>query len=357
LELTVVMPTLSPTMTEGNLVKWLKSEGDSVAMGEPLFEVETDKTVVEVEASEAGVLLRKLVSDGSEAVAVNAPLGIIIVSGAESARGASNAPVAAAEAVESAPAPARLSPNERRKAREAAAQPPQASSDEASEAVPIDGMRRAIAARVTRSAREVPQFDSSSDIVIGALERRRKAFNEREGCRATLNDVLVRALALALQEHPAANCSWGEDQMTRWKSVDITVVVAVDGGLQMPVLRNAASTPLKQLCRESAELAERARAGSLQPHEVSGGSFSISNPGPGAAQRFNALVSPPQAGIVAIGAAEDRPVVAAGGQLAVDRVVTATLTVDHRVIDGVLAAKLLGSYRRILEQDHDRLFA
>lgn len=368
METTVVMPAFSPTMTEGNLLRWLKAEGEAVKVGDPLVEIETDKTVVEIEASESGVLLRVLVADGSEGVAVNSPIAIIASEAAPPQPETPRASLAGETAdAKSAGAPQeRLSPNAKRLAREAAtagAAPASTNSsaagadtDRPHERILVDSMRRAIAARVVRSATQVPQFDSSVDIDMGRAEQRRIEFNSDAGRHATVNDVMVRALALALQEHPEANASWLDEHVARWKVADISVIVAVEGGLAMPVLRDAHAKSLAQVSNECADLVGRARAGQLQPSDSSGGTFSISNAGVQGARQFNAVVSPPQGGIVAIGRAEDRPVVK-NGQLGIARQVTATLTVDHRVIDGGLAARLLNTFKRLLEEADDRVFA
>ncbi len=407
----ILMPALSPTMTEGNLAKWLKSEGDAVEAGEIIAEIETDKATMEVEAVDEGVLGKIVVPEGSEGVAVNAVIGVLLSEGEDAGAigdvpapaakpepGAEPAPEAppiaesVAERAPAGPAPGErvaASPLARRMAAQAgldlsaiqgsgpkgrivkadieavlaggAAAPAAASTDVPPSApvaapsaedrtVRLSTMRRVIADRMTESKATVPHFYLTVDCEVDELLKVRREINERiEGAKVSVNDIVIRACALALREVPAANVSWaGEGTMTQHGSVDISVAVAVPGGLVTPIVRNADAKGLVGIAAEMKELVARAREGKLLPDEYQGGSFSISNLGMYGVKSFDAVINPPQACILAVGAAEPRPVVR-DGEIAPATVMTCTLSVDHRVVDGAIGAELLGAIKRNIE--------
>ena len=400
----ILMPALSPTMTEGNLAKWLKSEGDSVEAGDVIAEIETDKATMEVEAVDEGVLGKIVVPEGSEGVAVNAVIGVLLAEGED------------ADSIESAPAPAEkpepvaepdppadaevvaenalahpssgeriaASPLARRMAAQAgldlstidgsgpkgrivkadieavlaggAAAPSPVSQiaapspSSADETVKLSTMRRVIAERMTESKTTVPHFYLTVDCEVDELLKIRGEINKRiENARVSVNDIVIRACALALREVPAANVSWaGEGTMTQHGTVDISVAVAIPGGLVTPIVRNADAKGLVEIAGEMKELAARAREGKLRPEEYQGGSFSISNLGMYGVKSFDAVINPPQACILAVGAGEPRPVVR-DGEIVPATVMSCTLSVDHRVVDGAIGAELLGAIKRNIE--------
>ena len=405
----ILMPALSPTMTEGNLAKWLKSEGDPVEAGDVIAEIETDKATMEVEAVDEGVLGKIVVPEGSEGVAVNAVIGVLLAEGEDvgaipdaAAPAAKPEPAPAPDAPpepesgpEKAPAPPRsgeriaASPLARRMAAQAgldlaairgsgpkgrivktdieavlagdaAAAPPAAvgvpprapvAAPAAEErTVRLSTMRRVIAERMTESKATVPHFYLTVDCEVDELLKVRREINDRiEDARISVNDIVIRACALALREVPAANVSWaGEGAMTQHGAVDISVAVAVPGGLVTPIVRNADAKGLVGIAAEMKELAGRAREGKLLPEEYQGGSFSISNLGMYGVKSFDAVINPPQACILAVGAAEPRPVVR-GGEIVPATVMSCTLSVDHRVVDGAIGAELLGAIKRNIE--------
>ncbi|WP_298358453.1 pyruvate dehydrogenase complex dihydrolipoamide acetyltransferase [uncultured Litoreibacter sp.] len=417
----LLMPALSPTMEEGTLAKWLVKEGDTVASGDVMAEIETDKATMEFEAVDEGVIGKILVEEGSEGVKVNTPIAVILEDGesadnigAASAAPAS-APVAAAPAAAEAPAaapsaaPAKdgdrvfASPLARRIAKDkgldlsqikgtgpkgrivkadvedakpGAAPAPTASAPAAAaapasmaagpatdvvlktyadrdfEEVSLDGMRKTIAARLTEAKQSVPHFYLRRDIELDALLKFRSQLNkslEPRGIKLSVNDFIIKACALALQQVPDANAVWAGDRMLSLKPSDVAVAVAIEGGLFTPVLKDAEMKSLSALSAEMKDLASRARDRKLAPHEYQGGSFAISNLGMFGIDNFDAIINPPHAAILAVGAGTKKPVVGEDGEVKVATVMSTTLSVDHRVIDGALGANLLNAIKDNLE--------
>lgn len=217
------------------------------------------------------------------------------------------------------------------------------------EDIPLDRMRRAIARRLTESKSTVPHFYLVADCRVDALLELRAQVNASAPRKISINDFVIKAVAGALTEVPEANAIWNEDSIRRFATVDIAVAVAIDGGLTTPVLRNVARMPLTVLSHTVAELAERARAGGLKQHELVGGSFSVSNLGMYGTAQFSAILNPPQAGILAVGAARKAALVDENGQVAAGTVMTVTLSADHRVLDGAVAAQWLAAFQRRIE--------
>lgn len=413
--ISIPMPVLSAGMTEAAVARWLKAEGDSIAKGDAIAEVETDKATLELEAEADGVLGRILAPAGTT-VAVNTAIALLLAPGetlpAETPAPAP-APVAVA-AVEPAPAEAPVppagesarlfvSPLARRIARDkgvalegltgsgprgrivrrdveaacpasapiplpvaapvaaapapapAPAAPPPAPATPAYDGpharIPHTSMRRAIARRLSESKRTIPHFYLSSDLELDALLALRATLNERlagEG-KLSVNDFIVKAAALALRQVPDANAIWTDDAVLRLEDVDVSVAVATDGGLITPVVRHADAKGLATLSREVKDLAARARAGSLKPEEYQGGGFTISNLGMYGVGRFAAIINPPQSCILAVGAAERKPVVR-GDAVEIRTMMTATLSVDHRSVDGAVGARFLAALKTIVEE-------
>jgi pyruvate dehydrogenase E2 component (dihydrolipoamide acetyltransferase) len=429
----ILMPALSPTMTEGTLAKWLKKEGDTVDAGDVLCEIETDKATMEVEAVDEGTLGKILVPEGSEGVAVNTPIALLLEEGEDSSAldGATAAPAPkpaakpaeAAPASTSAPAPASTSapapkpaaasgdrvfasPLARRLASQggldvsaiagsgphgrvvkrdvenaiasgtgktapapaaapkAAGQPaaaalaapafraddPMLANMPAFEAVPNSTIRKVIAKRLTESARDIPHFNVSADVEIDALLALRKELNGKDGAdyKLSVNDFVIKAVAVALKRVPACNAAYTDDAILQFKRVDISIAVAIEGGLITPIIKDAGSKGLAAISEDAKALAAKARDGKLQPEEFQGGTFTISNLGMFGVKSFNSIINPPQGGILSVGAGEERPVVK-GGKLAVSTVMSLTLAVDHRCIDGAVAAALMKELKTILQ--------
>ncbi len=405
----ILMPALSPTMEEGTLAKWLVKEGDTVASGDVLCEIETDKATMEFEAVDEGVIGKIIVSDGTEGVKVNAPIAVLLEEG-ESADDISDAPAKAdapapAKAAVEMPTPAPkapvlpkgerifASPLARRMAAqkgldlatltgsgprgrivkadvenasaapkaEAPAPAPQSAdantvmamyADREFTEMPLDGMRKTIAARLTEAKQTIPHFYLRREILLDALLAFRSEINKGlagRGIKLSVNDFIIKACAMALQEVPDCNAVWAGDRILKLKPSDVAVAVAVEGGLFTPVLQDAESRTLSSLSAEMKDLATRARERKLAPHEYQGGSFAISNLGMMGISNFDAVINPPHGSILAVGAGEKRPVVNAEGALDVATVMSVTLSVDHRVIDGALGAQFLAAVKRNLE--------
>ncbi len=388
----ILMPALSPTMTEGTLARWLIAEGQPVASGDVIAEIETDKATMEVEAVDEGVLGRIVVPEGTEGVAVNAVIGVLLGDGEADADIAVKPDAAPAPPPVAAPPPAGkedrifASPLARRMAAQAGldiaaingsgahgrvvkadieaalggaaaagARAPvpeaaRAAVPAADEVVKLSAMRRVIAERITESKSTVPHFYLTVDCEIDELLKVRAEINRRAApAKISVNDFVIRACALALREVPAANVSWaGDGSMIRHGAVDISVAVAVPDGLITPIVRDADRKGLVAIAEEMKGLAERAREGKLAPEAYQGGSFSISNLGMYGIRNFDAVINPPQACILAVGAGEQRPIVRGGG-IVPATVMTCTLSVDHRVVDGAIGAELLGAIKRNLE--------
>ena len=433
----ILMPALSPTMEEGTLAKWLKSEGDEITAGDVIAEIETDKATMEVEAVDEGTLGRILVSEGTEGVKVNTPIALLLEEGEDASAleeapaspapgggngAAAEAPApaassgnggAAAEAPTPAPAAPKTaeggrifaSPLARRIAKEkgldltrikgsgphgrivkadveqAEAAPKPAAAPEAPAAAPeapapkaapqgmdpsavakmyadreteevtLDGMRRTIAARLQEAKQTIPHFYLRREIELDALLALRKQMNakgEARGIKLSVNDYIIKACALALQDVPDCNAVWAGDRILKLTPSDVAVAVAIEGGLFTPVLRDAEVKSLSALSSEMKDLAGRARERKLAPHEYQGGTFAISNLGMFGIENFDAVINPPHASILAVGAGVEKPVIR-DGAVATATVMSVTLSVDHRVIDGALGAQFLAAVKGYLE--------
>ena len=216
--------------------------------------------------------------------------------------------------------------------------------------VPLDNMRSTIARRLTEAKRDVPHYYLSIDCNLDTLLAARKRMNERlEDARISVNDFIIRAAALALIRVPDANAAWAGDRLIKFKHADISMAVAIEGGLITPIIRKAETKSLTEISAEAKELAIKARERKLQPQDYEGGSFSISNLGMFGIRNFTAVINPPQAAILAVGAGEKRPVVADDGSISAATMMTVTLSCDHRVIDGALGARLLGEFKTFIE--------
>jgi pyruvate dehydrogenase E2 component (dihydrolipoamide acetyltransferase) len=414
--ISILMPALSPTMTEGNLARWLKAEGDAVAPGDVIAEIETDKATMEVEAVDEGVLAKILVAEGAEEVAVNTPIAVLLEDGeddsaldgfdaggayakadapaeapAEAAPAATraeapaptpapaSAPAAAGDRVIASPLAKRLAaqqgidlaqvtgsgPNGRIVKADienfsgapavgtaAAPQTVSVEGDAPYEVLPLSNMRKVIAQRMTESKQQVPHFYLTVDCEIDRLLEARKNLNSRakDGAfKISVNDMIIKAAAAALMEVPRANAGWSDEGVRVYKRADISVAVAIDDGLITPIVRGAEGKGLKAISAEMADLAARARDNKLAPEEFQGGTFTISNLGMYGVKHFEAVINQPQGAILAVGAGEQRPVVR-DGELAVATVMSLTLSVDHRALDGAIGAEYLAALKELIEE-------
>jgi pyruvate dehydrogenase E2 component (dihydrolipoamide acetyltransferase) len=421
----ILMPALSPTMTEGNVTKWLKREGEEVHSGDVLAEIETDKATMEFEAVDDGRLGKILVPDGAQGIKVNQPIALLLGEGEDASAlekldvsapqtvtaPPEQPPAKARSAPEAPPAPARgngrifASPLARRMAQqtgldlaaitgsgpqgrvvkadiEAALsadrgapaitrpvvqpQPAPLAAPAAAPALskervlalagnppyterPLTAMRRVIARRLTESKQTVPHFYLTVDCEIDELLKFRAELNGKsDAYRISVNDFVIRAAALALRQVPAANASWSDEAILLWDTVDIAVAVALEDGLITPIVKSADRKGLATIANETKDLAARARAGKLKLEEFQGGTFSISNLGMFGVRDFAAVINPPQGGILAVGAGEQRPVVK-NGALAIATVMSCTLSCDHRAVDGAVGAQFLGAFKKLVE--------
>jgi pyruvate dehydrogenase E2 component (dihydrolipoamide acetyltransferase) len=404
----VMMPRLSDTMTEGVLATWLKHEGDTVQRGDILAEIETDKATMELESFDAGVLTRILVPEGST-VPIGQPIAVIADQGAtaEPAQPPAPATVPAAPApatvpaapapvsASAAPAPVRPTPQNlsdvratplvRTLAREhdidltmltgtgpngrivradvdaylrgrsqpggapQAAPPLDATARSTGEDVPLTAIRRITAERLTQSA-AVPHFHLTAAVDVGPLLELRTELNNQAFAaetRCSVTDLLVRAVALTLAEHREVNASWAGDHVRRHGQINVGIAVALEDGLIVPVVRDADQKSVAEIAAETRALTARARAGRLTPDEFTGGTFTISNLGMFGIDHFTAVINPPEAAILAVGAARDQAVVD-GGQVVVRPMMRLTLTSDHRVLDGAVSAAFLRDLGEVL---------
>ena len=421
----IKLPSVAADTDGGTLHQWLKQEGDTVAVGDALAEIETEKAIVEINAEQAGVLGRIVVPAGTASVPINTVIGVLLAPGegaadidqalaqsgaapragttaqagnagvqtgaaatpavaSTGAAPAAAAPAAAASAA-AATTPAAVpggrvfaSPLARRLAAQwhvnlldvqgtgphgrivrrdveaardrapAPAAAPQANRA-AARRVPHTGMRRASARRLTESKQQVPHFYLTLDCRMDALLALRSQANHGGAVKLSVNDFIVRAAALALREVPEVNVSWQDDAIEFHAGADVSVAVATDGGLVTPIVRDADVKSLSAIAAEIVELAGRAKINRLKPEEFTGGSLTVSNLGMYGIKQFAAIINPPQAAILAVGAAERRPVVNENGDLVAATVMTVTLSADHRAVDGAVGARWLAAFKALIE--------
>jgi pyruvate dehydrogenase E2 component (dihydrolipoamide acetyltransferase) len=379
------MPSLSPGMTEGKLVRWLKKEGDWVKRGDVIAELETDKSLLEFESIATGRLEKILIAESEDDIAVDTPLAILVTEGEDEPVAATPAPepiaASASPAVaKAAPAPLAsrperiaASPRAKRMAAEAgfnladiSGSGPDGRIIEADiertlgsrngatgTSVANSSARRIIAARLTEAASTIPHFYLTIDCRMDALLALRSQMNaEASGHKLSVNDFIIRACALALQKVPAVNASWGEEAIRLHRDIDVAVAVAAPDGLVTPIVRKADTKSVATIGAEMKQLAERARERKLRPEEFQGGGFAISNLGMHGIRQFTAIINPPHVAILAVGAAEPRAVVQSG-DIVVATMMTCTLSCDHRAIDGAKGAEFLECFRELIEQPRE----
>lgn len=421
----ILMPALSPTMTEGNLAKWLKKEGDKVSPGDVIAEIETDKATMEVESVDEGTIGKIIVNEGEKGVPVNALIALLLEEG-EDKKAIENYKIEVApkpqaeetkeetkpEVKQEQPAPKpqpvkqqiapqilpktvaapvttdgriKISPVAKRLAQEAginistvSGTGPQGrivKSDiekaikfggnrgvvqrDTNEYIAIenDQMRQVIAKRLLESKQTVPHFYLTIDCNLDKLLDARKDINSAAPINAegnpaykvTINDLIIKACALALKKIPAANASWTDEAILRYNNVDVSVAVALEGGLVTPIVFNADQKEIPAISAEVKDLAKRAKEGKLKPEEFQGGGFTISNLGMYGIKHFSAIINPPQGCILAVGAGEQKPIIK-DGKLEIATIVSLTLSSDHRVVDGAVGAQFLDALKGYIEK-------
>ncbi len=401
----ILMPALSPTMKEGNLAKWVKKEGDKIKAGDVIAEIETDKATMEVEAVDEGTLGKILVAEGTENIPVNSCIALLLDKGEDkkslenySAKSAAVAPKKE-EKIISAPAISHHQPAASNQHSSAFKASPLAKRIAKEEGVSLSGIsgsgphgriikedvmdlinsggvlsgavrrnsqefsaiknnniRKVIARRLLESKQNVPHFYLSCELKIDKLQELRAALNEvapqdekgNPAYKISVNDLIIKATAMALKKVPEANSAWSEEAILLYNNIDISMAVAIDGGLITPIIKNADQKTIQAISKESKELAKKARDGKLQPEEFQGGSFSISNLGMFGIDNFAAIVNPPQSCILAVARAVEKPVVE-HGQIKIAHMMNVTLSSDHRSVDGAVGAEFLKALRRYIE--------
>ncbi len=390
----VIMPKLSDAMTEGKVIQWLKKEGDRVQGGDVLASIETDKAEIVLEAFGSGVLRKILVGEGGT-VPVGQLLAVIaepdddisgLLKGAPALATAAAAPAPAAPVPSPATGGAEAgwvpaSPVARRMARDAGIDLAQVKGSGpggrilerdveaylatqaqhlAGAEVPVgerefedkelSTIRKTIAARMVQSKAPIPHFTVTVEVDMGAALELRKSLNaiEAQAEKLSVNDIIIKATALALQRHPAINAAYNDGRVRLFKRVHMGVAVAIEDGLIVPVIRDCDRKSLGEIAREARSLIERARARKLRPEEYSGGTFAISNLGMYDVVEFTAVIDPAHGAILAVGAVEEKPV-ALNGQVAVRHRMRLTGAFDHRIIDGAMGARFLQELKKILE--------
>ena len=408
------MPALSPTMEEGTLSKWLIKEGDKVASGDLIAEIETDKATMEVEAIEDGIIGKILVSEGQESIKVNSPIAILLSEGENLSENAistdsikeikkevqkdkenvvqvndikNNGEISKSisnNTTKSYFKPEKLerifvSPLAKRIAKQRdiplnsikgsgphgrilkidvdnfdikKIEYPSLNNQESNnfEIVKNSTMRKTIAERLVKSKNEAPHFYLSLDCNIDELLKVRKAINSKSNdeYKISVNDMIIKASSAALLKVPKANASWENENTKYFNNTDISVAVAIEGGLITPIVKNVQSKGLLEISMDMKDLANKAKDGKLQPEEYLGGSFSISNLGMYGIKEFSAVINPPQGCILAVGSGEKR-VIVINDEISIATIMTVTLSCDHRVVDGAVGAEFLSEFKNFIE--------
>ncbi|MFA1688685.1 pyruvate dehydrogenase complex dihydrolipoamide acetyltransferase [Candidatus Rickettsia barbariae] len=401
----ILMPALSPTMTEGNLARWLKKEGDKVNPGEVIAEIETDKATMEVEAVDEGILAKIVIPQNSQNVPVNSLIAVLSEEGEEKtdidafiAKNNSVSPSPKTDAnlpnphenianveeqvtvikhdaskIFASPLAKRLAkmrnirfesvkgsgPHGRIVKQDILSYTPSTAHNkivsrnpEEYRLVPNNNIRKIIAKRLLESKQTVPHFYLSIECNVDKLLDIRadinKFFSEDKSTRISVNDFIILAVAKALQEVPNANASWGEDAIRYYNNVDISVAVAIENGLVTPIVKNANQKNILELSREMKALIKKAKDNKLTPEEFQGGGFTISNLGMYGIKNFNAIINPPQSCIMGVGASAKRAIVK-NDQITIATIMDITLSADHRVVDGAVGAEFLAAFKKFIE--------
>ena len=409
----IQMPALSPTMEEGTLAKWLVKEGDTVESGDVMAEIETDKATMEFEAVDEGIIGKILVPEGSSGVKVNEIIAILLDDGEDVSNIEVQEPenkqdiIEKINTVENKPSIKLENSNKNLNKERVFATPlarriaksnslelknikgtgpygrivkadvesknisylekPATLSmtsstttetikdiykDRHFEEIALDGMRTVIANRLTEAKQTIPHFYLRRSVSLDKLLMIRAEMNNGlsdKGIKISVNDFIIKASSLALQDIPQANVVWAHDRILQMKSSDVAVAVSVEGGLFTPVLFDSENKSISSLSSEIKVLASRARDKKLSPREYQGGSFAISNLGMMGVENFDAVINPPHGSILAVGAGTKKPIVMEDGSVSVATIMSLTLSVDHRAIDGALGAEFLARIAHYLE--------
>lgn len=401
----ILMPALSPTMTEGNLTKWLKKEGDKVKPGDVLAEIETDKATMEVESIDEGVIGKILVDAGTKNVPVNDLIALLLEEDESpdsikdykpktiAKKAPTNtpsapktettkAPTAAAPAqkedirIKASPLAKRIAENENINLARITGTGPhgrivkadvlnskskkRSNSHSFVERNPNEytsiensNIRTVIAKRLLEAKQNIPHFYLSIECNIDKLLSLREELNattdkENPEFKVSINDCIIKATAMALAEVPEANASWSDEAILQYNNVDISIAVAIPDGLITPIIHNADQKSVIDISNEMKSLAKKARENALRPEEFQGGGFSISNLGMFGIKQFQAIVNPPQSCIMAVGASNKRPIVVKD-QITTATIMDISISCDHRVVDGAVGAKFLASFKKFIE--------
>ena len=431
----ILMPSLSPTMTEGNLAKWCKNVGDEIKSGDIIAEVETDKATMEIEAIDEGVLEKVLFDDGAEGISVNSLIAVLRNKNdtdkevkelldehniEEKDLKKTNVNKDISEINNNDTKPQEIIPVENEKIEEKTIEINANEVSNSSEKVLLEknfvddsriaisplakrmafqnniditlitgsgprgriikedisnfinsnnglnkysntivkknirkkasSMRKVIAERLSYSKKEVPHFYLSIDCNVDDLVKGRELINKDldSESKISINDIIIKALGMSLSNIPDANCSWDNGEINYFGSVDISVAIAVEGGLFTPILKNVEQLNLREISNKMKDFVSRANSGKLLPKEYEGGNFSLSNLGMYGIDSFSAIINPPQSGILAIGSITKKPLVI-NNEIKITSCMTCKLSGDHRVIDGAVGAKLLKEFKSIIE--------
>jgi pyruvate dehydrogenase E2 component (dihydrolipoamide acetyltransferase) len=405
----ILMPALSPTMKEGNLAKWLKKEGDKIKAGEVIAEIETDKATMEVEAVDEGILGKILVNEGTENVAVNSCIALILEDGEDKKSldgfignaqkkpeseeeksleqikekntilASESKTYSEIEKIKASPLAKRIAKEKNVLLSQIKGSGPRGriikedvfqflNNDGAAKNVGIhrnlqefyavknNNIRKVIARRLLESKQTVPHFYLSCEFNISKLQELRSVINQaaefdtsgNPAYKVSVNDLIIKATAMALKKVPSANSSWSEDAILIYNNIDIAMAVAIDGGLITPIIKNADQKTIQEISFETKQLAKKAREGKLLPEEFQGGSFSISNLGMFGIDNFSAIVNPPQSCILAVARSVEKPIVE-HGQIKIASMMNVTLSSDHRAVDGAVGAEFLKALRHYIE--------
>lgn len=401
----ILMPALSPTMNKagGKIVKWCKKEQDKVEVGDVIAEIETDKAIMEFESVDEGVLAKILVSEGTSGVPVNQAIALMLEEGEDESvlnlASANNIEVEKKVEVESnssmssilSDSPissqcltrkedtktiesrAKISPLARKIAQnegvdikrlkgtgpydrivkadvlEFLDKTKNYERSERDTIVEVSNMRQVIAQRLVESKQNIPHFYLTVDCNIDKLISLKNAINSAdENNKVTINDLIIKAVAFSMKKFPDINSSWIDNKIVRYSNIDISIAVALDDGLITPIVKSADKKSILSISKEVKDLVSRARSGKLRPEEFQGGGFTISNLGMFGIKTFSAIINPPQSCIMAVGASKKQPIVI-GEKIEVAEIMTITLSVDHRAVDGALGAKFLNTFKHYME--------
>ena len=391
----ILMPALSPTMTEGNLSKWLVKEGDKVNSGDVIAEIETDKATMEIESADEGTVTKLIIKEGTESVPVNSPIAVLDGEGNENDDAdnkddfiktdekINNREETPKEELSSQPTEKKIiTVNEDISFNDQIKASPIVKKIAKEDGINLDNIkgsgpngriimkdlnisdkinqkindnfyspssiRKVIAKRTTETKQNVPHFYLSIESNTDKLIEMRKKINENLNEKISINDILVKALAQAQFLNPATNVSWSDGKIIKYETIDVSIAVALKEGLITPIIKDADKKGLIEISLEIKDLVKKANKGSLLPEEYNGGTISISNLGMFGITEFSAIINPPQSSILAVGAIRKVPSVE-NDAVVITNKLKSTLSADHRVLDGAVAAKLLKDFNDIIE--------